>query len=212
MKKFSSKEEVQVSLDFCNAYFPPGLTVDIGGYLAIQSALSQGPKVAACMASYAPIDLKIPFFTTAYKRSMVGFPMQPVDMIEKHIASLKGDEVVSTASPPGRLDLAFASIQQGKYVELLGSDQSLFPMERLESVKDIPRLFILHGKADSAVPYQSSAAFVEKLKVTHPEVKVLYIVVDEEEHGIDAKATLDTAWLKEGLDFITPTWLGKDST
>jgi fermentation-respiration switch protein FrsA (DUF1100 family) len=151
------------------------------------------------MASYAPIDLKIPFFTTIYERSMVRFPMQSVDMIDKHIASLKGDEVVSTASPPVRLDLAFASIQHGKYVELLGSDPSLCPMERLDTVKDIARLFILHGKADSAVPYQSSEAFVEKLKLTHPKVKVLYTVVNGEEHGIDAKANLDTPWLKEGL-------------
>ncbi|KAE9372865.1 alpha/beta-hydrolase [Stipitochalara longipes BDJ] len=166
-----------------------------GGYLAIQSALSQGHKVAACMASYAPIDLKIPFFTTAYERSMVGFPMQPADMVEKHITSLKGEEVVLTASPPVRLDLAFASIQQGKYVELLGSDASLFPMERLDTVKDIPRL----------------EAFVERLKATHPDVKVLYTVVDGEEHGIDAKASLDTPWLKESMGFITPTWLGKGS-
>jgi fermentation-respiration switch protein FrsA (DUF1100 family) len=141
---------------------------------------------------------------------MVGFPMYPADTIDKHIASLKGDEVVSTASPPVRMDLAFSSIQQGKYVDLLGSDPSLFPMERLDTVKEIPRLFILHGKADSAVPYQSSKAFVEKLKATRPEVKVLYTVVPEEEHGIDAKASLDTPWLKEGLDFITPTWLGAE--
>ena len=161
------------------------------------------------MASYAPIDLKIPFFTTAYERNMCGFPMYPADTVDKHIASLKGDEVVSTASPPVRMDIAFSSIQQGKYVEILGTDPSIFPMERLDTVKDIPRLFILHGKADSAVPYQSSEAFVEKLKTTHPEVKVLYTVVEGEEHGIDAKASLDTLWLKGGLDFITPTWLGK---
>lgn len=99
--------------------------------------------------------------------------MYPADTVDKHIARLKVGEIVSTASPPVRLDLAFSSIQQGKYADLLGSDPSLFPMERLDTVKEIPRLFILHGKADSAVPYPSSEAFVQKLKVTHPEVKVL---------------------------------------
>lgn len=178
----------------------------------MQSALSQGTKVKAVMSSYAPIDLKIPFFTTAYDRDMEGFPMYPAEMVYKHIASLKGGEVVSTATPPVRLDLAFSSIQQGKYVELLGSDSLLFPMERLETVKELPRMFILHGKDDSAVPYQSSEAFVEKLKTMHPEAKVLYTVVPGQKHGIDAAATLETPWLKEGLDFIIPTWLGTKST
>jgi len=63
---------------------------------------------------------------------------------------------------------------------------------------------ILHRKVKSAVPYQSSEAFVKKSMVTHPDVKVLHTVVPGEEHGIDATASVDTAWLKEGLDFIAP--------
>lgn len=140
---------------------------------------------------------------------MVGFPMSPPDAIEKHVAGLKGDEVVSTATPPARFDLAFGSIQQGQYVDLLGSDPIVFPMATLDTVNEIAPLFILHEKADSAVPYQSSEAFAKKLKVTHPEAKLLYSVVEGKEHGIDKDADLDTEWLKEGLDFITPFWLGK---
>lgn len=160
------------------------------------------------IAAYPPIDLKIPFFTTAYERSMVGFPMMPPDIISKHKATLSKGSICTAASPPDRLDLAFGSIQQGQYVELLGSDPSLFPMDRIESAMNLPPMFIMHGKDDSAVPYTSSENFVEKMKQLHPNTKIMYHAVPGCEHGLDSNATLDTPWLKEGLDFITPIWLG----
>lgn len=163
------------------------------------------------MCVYPPIDLKIPFFTTAYEKNMVGFPQFPADTIEKHLASAKKGDVISTAEPPDRFLLGFSAIQQGNFVDLLGSDPKLFPMERLDTVKDIPSIMILHGKDDSAVPYVSSEAFVEKLKVTHPDVKVHYNAVPGLEHGLDRFANFETPWLKEGLDFITPLWLGTDT-
>jgi hypothetical protein len=46
------------------------------------------------------------------------------------------------------------------------------------------------------------------MKKTHPHVKVLYNGVPGCEHRLDLKADLDTPWVKEGLDFITPFWLG----
>jgi hypothetical protein len=84
------------------------------------------------IAAYPPIDLKIPFFTQPYEKILAGFPMFPADTIPKHIASLNNGELRS----------AFSAIQQGKYLELLGADPSLFPMERLNRVKDIPPMFI----------------------------------------------------------------------
>jgi hypothetical protein len=139
---------------------------------------------------------------------MVVFSMYPADTVDKYIANLKGNEVVSAATPPARIDVAFSSIQQGKNIGILGSDPSLFPVQRLDVVKDLPPMFILHRKVKSAAPYQSSEAFVKKSMVTHLDVKVLHTVVPGEEHGIDATASVDTAWLKEGLDFIAPKWLG----
>jgi acetyl esterase/lipase len=160
------------------------------------------------IAVYPPLDLKIPFFTVASERDMVGFPMYPPDTVENYVATLKGNEIVSTAMPPERLDLGFSAIQQGKYVELLGVDPSLFPIERLDNISQLPSIMILHGQDDSAIPFQSSEAFVEKVKKMHPNLKIHYNVVPGCEHGLDAKATLETTWLKEGLDFITPLWLG----
>lgn len=159
------------------------------------------------IAVYPPLDLKIPFFTIASERNMVGFPMYPAGIVDKYVATLKGDEVVSSAEPPARLDLGFSAIQQGRFVDMLGKDPIIFPMERLDSVREIPSMMILHGREDSAVPYRSSEAFVEKMKRLHPSVKVHYNAVTGLEHGLDAKETMETPWLKEGLDFITPLWL-----
>ncbi|RDW82780.1 hypothetical protein BP6252_03892 [Coleophoma cylindrospora] len=182
-----------------------------GGWCAVQSAISQAGKAKAMIAAYPPIDLKIPFFTSAYDRSMVGFPMMPSDIILKHKDTLTKDSICTAASPPDRLDLAFGAIQNGQYVELLGHDPSLFPMERIESASDLPSMFIMHGKDDSAVPYMSSENFVEKMKKLHPDTKVMYHAVPGCEHGLDAKANFETPWLKEGLDFVTPIWLGDNA-
>lgn len=133
--------------------------------------------------------------------------MYPADTVDAYMKTLKGDEVVSTAEPPARLDLGFSVIQQGRFVDMLGNDPILFPMERLEFVSEIPSMMMLHGTEDSAVPYESSEAFVEKLRKLHPSVKVHYNAVPGCEHGLDAKETMETSWLKEGLDFITPLWL-----
>lgn len=172
----------------------------------MQSALTQGAKISAMMAVYPPIHLKMPYFTEAYEKIMGTQEMLPPNTVEKHMASLQGSEIVSCATPPARLDLAFSAIQQGNYVKLVGDDPSLFPMEIMDSVKDIPSIFIIHGKEDSVVPYKSSEAFVEKLKEIRPDVKVHYALVPGE-HGVDFFATFETDYLKAGLEFITPEWL-----
>jgi hypothetical protein len=162
------------------------------------------------IAVYPPIDLKIPFFTEPYEKIIGTQDMLPADVLDKHVAALDGSEIVSNAIPPARFDIMFGSIQQGKYTKLVGEDSSLFPMEILESAKNIPSLFIIHGKEDSAVPYKSSEAFVEKMKKVRPEVKIHYALVPGE-HAVDYNATFETDFLKNGLDFITPVWLGSST-
>jgi hypothetical protein len=60
--------------------------------------------------------------------------------------------------------------------------------------KNIPPMFMIHGKNDSMVPYRSSEAFVEEMKKTHPHVKVLHNAVSGYEHRLDPKADLDTSY------------------
>jgi alpha-beta hydrolase superfamily lysophospholipase len=142
--------------------------ISIGGYLAIQPALTHIGKVKAMIGVSLMIDLKIPFFTQVYEKNMVGYPTLPENAIETHMSSLKGRKIVPSATPPDRMDLAISVIQQGKIVEMIENDTNLLPMERLDLVKDIPPMFLIHGKNDSIVPYRSSEAFVEKMRNTHP--------------------------------------------
>lgn len=141
---------------------------------------------------------------------MLGFPMMPADTLDKHIAAIKPGQIVTAADPPSRLDITFGSIQHGQYVEILGSDSKLYPMERLDTAGELPPLFIFHGKDDSGVPLESSQAFVEKLRRVKPDTQLKY-TVEPGEHGFDGKVDVDTAWLKEGLDFVTPLWLGAEA-
>ena len=48
--------------------------------------------------------------------------------------------------------------------------------------------------------------FVEKVRQALPEATLL-IRIESGDHGFDAGATLETLWLKEGLEFVTNAWL-----
>ncbi|KAK9313397.1 Alpha/Beta hydrolase protein [Lipomyces starkeyi] len=177
-----------------------------GGYLALQSALSQ-PKISAAIAAYPMIDLKSDFYTKAFVKPIFGSPMLPTSIIDEHITKCTPNQVVSSAEPPDRGELAFAIVQQGRFMEFFGNGPpALFPMEQLEHVQSVPPLFIFHGLDDSAVPFEDSKTFVANLKTQMPESKV-FLTLEPGEHGLDAIATLETPWLKQGLEFITKEWL-----
>lgn len=106
-----------------------------------------------------------------------------------------------------------AAAQQGLFVKFLGDDIRLYPMRMLEEgIKkpaDLPKIFIYHGKQDSAVPYKGTEKFEETLQGLEVGKEKIYISIQEGEHGFDSsdELTLDTPWLKEGLEFVTSTWL-----
>ncbi|KAK9374658.1 Alpha/Beta hydrolase protein [Lipomyces chichibuensis] len=177
-----------------------------GGYLAIQSALSQ-PKISAAIAAYPMIDLKSDFYTKLFVKPIFGGPMLPPNIIDEHITKCTPNQIVSSADPPDRGELAFAIVQQGRFMEFFGNGPpALFPMEQLEHLQLVPPLFIFHGRDDTAVPFEESKAFVAKLKTRIPESKV-YFSLEPGEHAFDSTATLETPWLKQGLEFITKEWL-----
>ncbi|KAK9323822.1 Alpha/Beta hydrolase protein [Lipomyces orientalis] len=177
-----------------------------GGYLAIQSALSQ-PCISAAIAAYPMIDLKSDFFSKAFEKPIMGSAMLPATVIDEHLADMKPNQIVSSAEPPTRGELAFAIVQQGRFTDFFGNGPpALFPMEQLELIQSVPPLFIFHGRDDTAVPVEESESFVAKLKTRLPESKVL-LVLEPGEHAFDSTATLETPWLKQGLDFVTNEWL-----
>ena len=156
---------------------------------------------------------------------MRGTKNRPISVIEDHLEGLRTclpsqHHVITEANPPDRLELSFAIVQHGRYLEFLGQDnQKLFPIERiLDDVdanangkgKDLPPLFVIHGKDDSVVPCQGTTLFVETLARTRPLARYR-LELQPGEHGFDADASIHTTdWLKGGLDFISSFWPKKD--
>ncbi|KAI2671609.1 hypothetical protein CBS147355_8601 [Penicillium roqueforti] len=186
-----------------------------GGYLAIQLALSYPSEIRAVIAAYPVLDLKSKFYTEAYPKTILGVPNMPNEIIEEHIAAMRTaplPTVATAADPPDRLKLAFSIFQNGRLLEFLGSEDYLFPMKRVENLAaagglKLPPTFIFHGKQDSAVPFEGSQRFFDLVREKAPDAIVKLHGLDAD-HGFDFATTLETDWLKDGLEIITGAWLG----
>ncbi|CAG8341584.1 unnamed protein product [Penicillium salamii] len=186
-----------------------------GGYLAMHLALSYPSDIRAVIGAYPILDLKSRFYTEAYSKPILGVPNMSNDILEEHLAMTRATSsppVVTAADPPDRLKLAFSIFQNGRLLEFLGSkDPDLFPMERVENLATtgslrLPPTFIFHGKQDSAVPFEGSQRFVDLVRETSPASVIRFLGRDGD-HGVDFEATLETDWLKDGLDVISGAWL-----
>ncbi|KAB8255844.1 Alpha/Beta hydrolase protein [Aspergillus pseudonomiae] len=189
-----------------------------GGYLAIQLAITYPSEIRGVVAAYPMVDLRSKFYTETYSKPIVGVPNVPVSLLDDHLAMMATRkqgriEWVTAADPPDRLELAFSMVQNGKFLDFFGSkDRGLFPMERLQDRilagerVQLPPMFIFHGQQDSAVPVDSSKAFVRFLREKVPHARVMFYTQDGD-HGFDVDATLETPWLKDGLQRISKVWL-----
>ena len=179
-----------------------------GGYLAIQSGLSNPSSlVKAVIATYPMLNLKSPFFTEKYEKILLGQPTMPESVLADHVKSMEKGKIVCSAIPPNRLGIALSLIQQGKYLEYLGHEEILFPVERIDQVKKLPYTLILHGEQDSAVPVEGSRVWSEKAQKAYGVGKVV-LHVEKGEHGFDGEVKLETAWLRKELAPVTAEWLG----
>lgn len=190
------------------------LTQYSGAYLSVLSAFNQPPgRIRASVAAYPFLDFADPWYHQAFEKRILDQPQLPAEIVTAHLGSMKPGAIVTSATPPERRPLMMAAAQQGKFVEFLGDDIKLYPMRMLEEgVKtpaDLPKIFIYHGRQDSAVPYQGTEKFEKTLKGLEGGKEKIYISIQEGEHGFDClnELTLDTPWLKEGLEFVTATWL-----
>lgn len=55
------------------------------------------------------------------------------------------------------------------------------------------------------MPVAGSQAFYDKVKQLHPNADVK-LTIEPGEHGFDGEATLETPWMKEGLDWVGKFW------
>ena len=182
-----------------------------GGWLAVQSSLLPAPRerISAVISHYPMIDMRNGHYTEDYEKTLFDPPAPQLDrsILRNYIENLKGDEVATSGIPPERVPLVVSAMQQGAFGKLFGGDSSLYPIEMLDQVNELPPTWILHGKEDNVVPVAGTQNYVDKLKEKLPDTKV-HVSYRPGMHGFDnhPAATLEDDWVKEGLEFIGPYW------
>lgn len=188
------------------------LGASAGGYCALQMALSFPREIQACLPIYPVLDYHGEFFTKGPGRlglNMSGLPAEEYDehTIDAHLANTTDGAVVSAAGDEVRNQLARTIVFHGRINEFMGTEKVVFPFLRVQDGATLPgRVWIMHGKDDSAVPLKGSERFVELVGEKCPESQVR-LTIRTGEHGFDAGAKLDEEWLKEGLEWLEGSWL-----
>jgi acetyl esterase/lipase len=182
-----------------------------GGYLSIQCALLHPDlKIRAVISAYPVLDVTDRFFTEAYDKPIRGWPPLPQSVVEDHLKAIKPGRIVpgDYKDPLERLPLAIATLQHGRYLEFLGSDPKLMPIEVLKTLQAdhyLPFLFVFHGLQDSAVPVEGTQKFEQVLRKVRPDARARF-VYESGEHSFDKEATLETPWLKIALEEFEQFW------
>ncbi|CAD0084493.1 unnamed protein product [Aureobasidium vineae] len=107
-----------------------------GGYMAVQSVLLGETKgVKAVIAHYPMIDLKDAWYREPGQKVIWGQPPPsfPDGWLDQQLAAARSAKPITERIPvEGEPDLFVASLLEGKYTEILGTDSKLFPLENLE--------------------------------------------------------------------------------
>jgi acetyl esterase/lipase len=181
-----------------------------GGYLALQTALTQGNLVKAVIAAFPMVDVDTPYYFQKMEgKSPFQAPKVPKEILDQHIASIPKGKIVVSGFPPERLPLAMIAIQQGVFTEMLGKDDKLYPLRSLEKMKAserVPFLFTYHGTDDRVVPPAGTQRLAREWEDKFG-VKSIYPPFRPGDHGVGDEDSLEEPWLKEGLDRVTKAWL-----
>lgn len=172
-----------------------------GGYLSVQVAMDHAKDIKACIAEFPCLDLQSSTFTKQDAE-----PKFPRAIIEGHVASLKGGEVVSSDASISRFPLIMSMTENGVFPDYFGRDDRLLPFRRLENGATIPPVFIIHGDDDEIVPVEGSRDFVKLLQSVQPE-SLVKLSTAPGGHGLHEKWQMNHPALKDGLDFATSSWL-----
>ncbi|KAK6435315.1 hypothetical protein LTR95_008497 [Oleoguttula sp. CCFEE 5521] len=206
---------------------PTGIEVDVsdilvtggsaGGYLSIQSGLLDLPEtqrkaIKVIISQYPMLDMRDRWWTEDYEKNIFSAgPNPPKHLLADHLASLKGDEVVTERIPPKDEWMGGSIIGEGLYPKFLGTATELYPLEVLtqrakEGVR-VPPTWVFHGTEDDVVPIEGTHKFVELWKESLPGKEGdLFVNYEPGGHGFDAECTVETEWVKKGLEFTGQYW------
>lgn len=181
-----------------------------GGYLAIQSALTQPDTVKAIIAAYPMVDVDSSWYSQRTEgKAPFGAPQISKSFLDKHLADMVDGRIVTAGYPPDRIPLALVAVQQGLFTELLGTDDSLYPMRVLKKTRadeTLPFVFTFHGTEDRAVPWEGTRKFAEVWEAKFGEGSI-FAHFGSGDHGFGDKEGLDADWMNKGLAEVTKVWL-----
>lgn len=186
----------------------------------MQLALSYPRDVRGLICCYPMLDIEDLFYNTAFSKRIMAVPDRDPGILEEHLDAMRSEKHASRpteATPPDRLALSFAIVQQGRYLDFLGSrNPRLFPMRRIQDLHDadgegrgrnLPPMFLFHGQQDSAVPCAGTVAFEKQMRMLRPEAR-MRVCFQPGDHGFDAEAKLETPWLRDGMADVVEAWRG----
>ena len=181
-----------------------------GGYMAVQSILLGETKgVKAVIAHYPMIDLKDAWYSKPSRKVIWGQPppSYPDGWLDQQLEAAKTTKPVTERIPKeGEPDVFVASLLEGRYTEILGSDSRLFPLENLKSFQQrgvsLTPIWMFHGDGDTLIPVDGTLKFVREAQRGVKET-----IVAGAEHGFDNDSiTLDTDWVMEGREWLKTHW------
>jgi acetyl esterase/lipase len=182
-----------------------------GGYLAIQSGLMRPDLVKAVIGAYPVTYLDSPWYSEkSVTKAPFGAPQLPSAILDGHLASMSPGKIVTGAFPQDRIPFGIVALQQGRFPELLGTDESLYPAKviaKKTSSDKAPFLYVFHGMDDSAVPASETEKFLGAWKEKFGDNSAIG-KFEKGEHGFDGEASLETSWMKDGLVGVTKAWIG----
>jgi acetyl esterase/lipase len=201
-KYLTSQYSSPIDLDYSRILVSGG---SAGGYMALMTGLTQPQGTIKAILAQYPMSGHL---NIEPSETFFGFPSPGPEVIDQHIASIRPGTIVSSATPPARLNLSYPMGAYNRYLEFFGYDKKLWPIHLIESKDWMPPTWIFHGDADSAVNIKDSLLFAEKWKKYIKGNECRLEVREGMEHGFDTSIKEDEeAWLREGLAWVEEQWL-----
>ncbi|KAF5878458.1 putative alpha beta hydrolase fold-3 domain protein [Botrytis fragariae] len=208
---------------------PPHITANIshtllygdsaGGHLAMLSSLTEPENtIKACIAAYPQLDIEDEWFCEKFEKHPFGVPILPTEVLDKHLEKMEKDpskrELVSdTGDPWERLQLILVALQQGRYKEMFGQEEHVYPFRVLQKIsrdevkRKMPFLWLYHGEKDSVLPVAGITKFAGKWREAFGGEGLMVHIEEGADHGFDTEADVDAGWVKERLDKVVGVWL-----
>jgi acetyl esterase/lipase len=178
--------------------------------MAVQSVLLGEQKGAkAVIAHYPMIDLKDAWYSEPGRKAIFGQspPSYPEGWLDQQLEAAKSAGPITERIPKeGELDLFVATLLEGRYTGILGSDSKLYPLENLKRMRGqgetLTPIWMFHGEQDTIIPVDGTRRFVQEAQGGVGER-----IIPGAEHGFDDDSVgLDTDWVVEGRKWLEKYW------